>query len=132
MAGQETWTPEQFREYHAKNKARDANAPRLKYGNKPATIDGIRFDSGKEADYYGRLKLRKRIGQIKDFAIHKVYELRVNGVLICTYECDFVIYHHNGTEEVVDVKSKATEGLAVFRMKKALMFAIYGITIKIA
>lgn len=94
-------------------------------------MDGIIFDSIKEADYYGRLKLRVRAGELAKFEVHKVYDLFVEGELITTYEADFVLYFHEGTIRVIDVKSVATVGLQVFRIKAKLMKAIYKIEIQI-
>jgi hypothetical protein len=131
MAEQEQWSPEEYRKYHGQKKQADANAPRLKYGNKPVIVDGRRFDSTKEAEYYGQLKLRARIGQLCRFECQVKFKLEVNGVLICFYIADFVLYHPDGSVTVVDVKGKATEGLPVFRIKKALMLALYNIKITI-
>lgn len=132
MGKQEEWTPEQFNSYMAAKSKADANAPRLKYGNKPSKVDGIQFDSLKEAEYYGKLKLLVRCGELLKIEVHKIYKLVVNGVKIGSYEADFVTYSRTGVVTVIDVKSVATEGLTVFRMKKALMLALYGIEIKIA
>lgn len=41
-------------------------AKRRKYGNKPTYVDGLRFDSGLEANRWRQLKLLERAGQIKD------------------------------------------------------------------
>lgn len=131
MSSQEKWTPEKYREYYAKQKGSNAQATRLKFGNIHTEVDGIRFDSKKEAEYYGKLKLRVKIGQLLKFDRQVAYPLIVNGEKIAEYRADFVLYHPDGTTTVVDVKSKATEGLAVFRIKKALMWAIHRIKIQI-
>ena len=46
-----------------------------KYGNKKITIDGIEFDSRKEAERYSELKLLERAGEIKDLELQKSFEL---------------------------------------------------------
>lgn len=131
MGKQETWTPEQGREHFSKDHQKKNQAPRLKYGNTPTIIDDIRFDSKKESQYYGRCKILKKAGEIVKIECHVPFPLMVNGVLICTYEADFVLYYPDGTFRVKDVKSTATEGLAVFRLKKALMLAIHKINVEI-
>jgi hypothetical protein len=128
---QETWTPEQYQAYHQHEQRKKNNAPRLKYGNTPTVIDGIKFDSKKEAQYYGRCKMLKKAGEITKIECHVPFPLIVNGVKICDYEADFVLYYPDGTIRVKDVKSEATEGLAVFRLKKALMLAIHKINVEI-
>lgn len=89
------------------------------------------FDSKKEAEYYGRCKLRVRAGHLVKFEVHKVYKLIVNEIIVGSYEADFVLYHPGGAVTVVDVKSSATETIALFQLKKKLMKAIYGIEIQI-
>lgn len=128
---QESWTPEQYQAYYQQEQRKKNNAPRLKYRNTPTVVDGIKFDSKKESQYYGRCKMLKKAGEITKIECHVPFPLIVNGVLICTYEADFVLYYPDGTVRVKDVKSEATEGLAVFRLKKALMLAIHKINVEI-
>jgi lipopolysaccharide assembly outer membrane protein LptD (OstA) len=128
---QETWTPEQYQAHYQQEQRKNNNAPRLKYNNTPTVVDGIRFDSKKESQYYGRCKMLKKAGEITKIECHVPFPLIVNGILICTYEADFVLYYPDGTFRVKDVKSAATEGLAVFRLKKALMLAIHKINVEI-
>jgi hypothetical protein len=103
-----------------------------KFGNVWTEVDGIKFQSKAEAAYYGKLKILKRAGQILDFKRQTPFRIVVNGVFICTYKADFVIYHNSGTRDVVDVKSEATENLYSFQLKKKLLFALHGINLKIA
>ncbi len=131
MGKQDKWTPEQGREYFAKKEHQKNNSTRLKFGNVPSVIDGIRFDSKKEAEYYGKLKMRLRAGELSRIACHVPYPLIVNGKLITTYEADFVLYFADGRQIVQDVKGKATEGLPVFKIKRALMLAIHNIHVEI-
>lgn len=82
-----------------------------KYNNKKTEVDGIKFDSQKEALYYTNLKELKREGKIKDFEIQQCYELlpkieKVNRAI--KYYADFLIYHNDGTEEIVDTKGVKT------------------------
>jgi len=128
---QESWTPEQYQAYYQQEQRKKNTAPRLKYNNTPTVVDGIKFDSKKESQYYGRCKMLKKAGEITKIECHVSFPLIVNGVLICTYEADFVLYYPDGTFRVKDVKSEATEGLAVFRLKKALMLAIHKINVEI-
>lgn len=104
-------------------------ARRSKYGNVSSEVDGLKFDSIKEAKYYGQCKMRVMAGDLKKFDFHVSYPIIVNGVKICSYEADFVLYHPDGTVSVIDVKSKATEGLPVFRLKQKLMLAVHKINV---
>ena len=47
-----------------------------KYGNKKVEIDGIKFDSKKEANYYCKLKLLEKGQVIKDLELQKSFELQ--------------------------------------------------------
>ena len=43
--------------------------PKRKYGNKKIEIDGVKFDSKKEAKRYGYLQLLEVLGEIKDLEL---------------------------------------------------------------
>lgn len=117
----------------AEYQARISNQPKgSKFGNVWTEVDGVKFQSKKEANYYGKLKLRKRAGDIKDFKRQVSFSLVVNGCLICKYRADFIIYHNDGSREVIDVKSDQTETIYSFTLIKKLMYAIHKIKITIA
>lgn len=73
---------------------------RHKYGAKPTTIHGIRFDSKREARYYDELLLRQRAGEVLVFLRQTPFHLP-GGV---RYVCDFQEFHADGTVHFVDVK----------------------------
>jgi hypothetical protein len=100
-----------------------------KYRNKKTVIDGISFDSSKEARRYQELLLLERTGVIQNLRRQVRFPLSVNGQLICTYVSDFC-YVENGHEVTEDVKSSYTRKLPVFRIKSKLMRAIHGIAIR--
>lgn len=95
---------------------------KMKYGNKKAEVDGIVFDSRKEADRYTDLKLMEKAGKIHNLQLQTVFPLTVGGNLICKYKCDFD-YVENGIKVVEDVKGMKTP---VYRLKAKLFEAIYG------
>jgi hypothetical protein len=101
-----------------------------KMRNKWVVIDGIKFQSTGEGYYYLELKDRLLRGQIKGFKRQVWFKLEVNGIEITNYVADFVVENFGGTFEIIDHKSVFTAKLDVFRMKKALMMACYGILIK--
>jgi hypothetical protein len=127
----DTMSAEEYRLIHAKTEKHKAQGTRMKFGNTKVKIDGITFDSKKEAKYYGLYKLLVATRELKSFEVHKVYPLEVNGVLVCKYVADFVLYYPNGKITVVDIKGDATAGLAVFRIKKQLMKAVHGLIIHV-
>jgi|TARA_Y100000296_G_C5179952_1_gene263263 hypothetical protein len=93
---------------------------KLKYGNRKTEVDGILFDSKKEAAYYCELKLRKKAGDIFNFDLQPVYELQTafrdnsgKHIRAITYKADFVVYE-DGKTTIVDVKGMKTE---VFKIK---------------
>lgn len=127
------WTEEQYQEYlKGRNKGQDikiqAPAKRSKYGNIKTEVDGIKFDSQKEADYYCQLKLLKQAGEIRDIGLQQRYELqpgfKKNGKSYqpITYIADFVITNNDGTTEVIDVKGVETQ---VFKIKQKLFEYMY-------
>lgn len=129
------WTEEQLQEYLArKNKKHNniqvdkAPARKNKYNNQKTIVDGIEFDSKKEADYYIHLKLLKKAGEIKDIGLQQRFVLQPgfekNGVKYqpITYIADFVITNNDGTTEAIDVKGVETQ---VFKIKQKLFEYMY-------
>lgn len=98
---------------------------RSKYGNKKTVVDGITFDSKREAERYGCLKLMLRSGLISDLRLQVPYQISVNGVKVCKYVADFV-YLDGGKEVVEDVKGMKT---SIYNLKKKLMKACFGVSI---
>lgn len=99
---------------------------RMKYRNVKVEIDGIKFDSKKEAAYYGKLKLLKKSGEIVDFTLQPRYDLAMNGVKLGFYKADFLVTWKSGNVQLVDVKGMKTP---IYNLKKKLIKAIYGIVI---
>jgi hypothetical protein len=106
-----------------------AHTPR-KYRNHPTVVDGIRFDSAKEAVHYRELVSRQRTGEISNLVLQPKFKLIVNNELIATYAADFqYIETATGTTRVIDIKSAITRKERSYRLIRKLMHALYGITI---
>lgn len=104
---------------------------RNKYLNDPVDFDGKTFQSTKERDRYITLRMLLREGIIKDLECQVEFILEAADKKVCSYFADFTYTEvASGKMIVEDVKSKATRRLAVYRLKKKLMHACYGITIK--
>ena len=115
---------------------------RQKYGNKKVLVDGISFDSKKEANRYTELKMMVRSGEISDLELQKEYELipsqyeklpRQKGKPKCLersvkYIADFV-YKDNRTGECVVEDTKGVR-TPEYIIKRKLLLYIYGIRIK--
>ena len=105
-----------------------------KFNNVKSEIDGHTFDSNKEAEFYGSLKLKKNAGLIKDFNIQVQYDILVNNIHIAYYYLDFKIENNDGSFEYIDIKGKDKKSnkfikTGVFALKKRLVEAIYNIKI---
>ena len=120
-----------------------------KYNNKKVMVNGIKFDSKKEAERYKDLKTLERAGHITDLKRQVKYvlipaqyepsdEVYVKGKdkgkpkkgrLIereCAYYADFV-YRHNGEIYVEDTKGMRTPEYII---KRKLMLYVHGIEIR--
>lgn len=88
---------------------------RSKYGSKKVTVDGYTFDSKDEAAYYRYLVRLKAEEKIINFELQPVYELipkfKKHGKSFrrTTYTPDFLIYHLDGSIELIDVKGFSTQ-----------------------
>jgi len=102
-----------------------------KYNNKRVLVDGILFDSQKEADYYNELKLQLMAGAIRGFCRQPEFIL-VEGFADrkpVTYKADFIVFHLDGTFEIIDIKGFETE---IFKIKhKQFLNKFPGLKIKV-
>lgn len=108
-----------------------------KYRNRKTVLDGITFDSKREAARYQELKALAARGVIEDFR-HQAPFVLAPGVRFSDekrakpalrYVADFA-YKLDGRLVVEDVKSKVTAGAAAYRIKRHLMLSVHGIEVK--
>ena len=100
-----------------------------KYRAIPTVVDGIRFASKAEAKHYGELKILEAAGDIKDLELQPEYPIIVNGIRVAIYRADFRYMDrtkHGVIQVIEDVKGMRTP---VYKLKKKLVEALYGITI---
>ena len=103
----------------------------MKYNNTKIVLDGIKFDSKREAQRYQELKLLERAGKITDLVLQPKFELiqkyTINGrnVRKMEYIADFK-YTENGKMVVEDAKGFKTKE---YLIKKKLFEFKYGIEI---
>ena len=101
-----------------------------KYLNKKTVVDGITFDSKKEADRFISLRLEEKEGKINKLQRQVPFPLirKSQYGREIRYVADFV-YYRNNEMIVEDVKSAYTRKNPVYRLKKRLMAELYGIVI---
>ncbi len=90
-------------------------------------MDGIKFDSRKEAARWVELLTLESAGVLTGLRRQVRIPIQVNGVKVCVYVADFT-YTRNGREVVEDVKSEFTKMLPLYRLKKK-MLAAWGVEI---
>lgn len=101
-----------------------------KYFNKKVIVDGIKFDSIKEANRFKELMMLKRAGLIKELELQPVFVLQPkytnsNGENIreITYKADFIYFDIKLDRYIVeDVKGFKTD---VYKLKKKLFEYVY-------
>lgn len=108
------------------------------YINKKIVVDGIKFDSKKEARRYQQLKILERNKEISDLELQPKFEL-VGGVKFSgdarakpavRYFADFAYTDTaTGKRIVEDVKSPVTKEKPYYKMKRHMMLAIHGIEV---
>lgn len=105
-------------------------ARKQKYNNKIVEIDGHKFDSQKEGDYYLYLKKLVDKGRIRSLQLQPRFKIldKVNweGKTLRArfYVADFQ-FVEDGKTVVVDVKSKITEANPLYRLKRQLFLSLY-------
>lgn len=106
---------------------------RSKYGAKKVTVNGITFDSRKEANRYIELSSLEKVGKVSDLQCQVKFELipsqRIDGKVAeraVTYKADFV-YMENGQKVVEDTKGFKTPEYII---KRKLMLWVHKIKVK--
>jgi len=88
-----------------------------KYKSKMTIIDGVKFHSLQEANYYSDLKLRLAAKDIKGFCRQPEFILQDGDGTVIIYKADFVVFKLDGTSDVIDCKGFLTD---IYRLKKRL------------
>ncbi len=95
----EHWSVEDYKNFT------DGKKRKSKYRANKVSIDGHTFDSQKEANYYSELKLKLQAKDIKGFCLQPVFILAPS----LKYKPDFIIFHNDGSTEIIDVKGFKTK-----------------------
>jgi len=142
--GFEAWTPEDVIKHNNRIKglsnkvipSQEEKPKKVsKYRNEKVEINGVKYDSKKEAKKAEELEYLEKAGKIKNLERQKKFVLqegfRINGHKIreIAYIADFV-YEEDGKLVVVDVKSPITRKNPVYKLKKKMMMYVHGIEIK--
>ena len=99
-----------------------------KYNSRKTVVDGITFDSKREAVRYTELLKKERDGLIQGlqrqmpFVLLERYEIEGRKVREIVYKADFV-YYENGVKVIEDVKGYVTKEFAI---KKKMFEKRYG------
>lgn len=104
-----------------------------KYKNKKVVVDGILFDSKREANRYGELKYLELAGEITGLTLQMSFTLAppvvINGKKkqALKYVADFVYRKASGEYVVEDAKGVKTQGYII---KRHLMKSVHGIDVQ--
>jgi Protein of unknown function (DUF1064) len=105
---------------------------RAKYGSRATVLEGIRFASKAEGRRYQELRLLQQAGIVRDLELQPAYPIRVRtpagrDVAVLVYVADF--RYRAGPEGIVTIEDVKGVRTPVYRLKKKLVEAQYGITI---
>lgn len=114
-------------------KAYQKQIRKSKYGNRKVTVNGIVFDSAKEADRYLELLALYRAGEIADLRLQPEFTL-IEGFVTPEgervrperYKADFS-YTRDGERIVEDVKGHRTKE---YLIKRKQMLDRYGVSVR--
>lgn len=98
-----------------------------KYGAVATVVDGVRFASKAEAKRDAELQLLARAGRIIGLKRQPRYELKVNGVKVCTYVADweYVEKPTHGGPTVTIAEDRKGALTPAFKIKWALAKALH-------
>lgn len=119
------WSEEEYKNLLKTKKKKKKS----KYSAVKTKVDGIKFDSKKEARRYKELKILEKADEIKSLELQPRFLLqekfKYNGKTIrkIEYVADFRYIDEKGNTIVEDVKGMKTE---VYKIKKKIFLKIYG------
>lgn len=114
---------------------RQKDKRRSKFNARKVALDGITFDSAKEAHRYQQLQLEVRHGTVSDLKLQvdfPIHSTRPTGerVAVAKYVADFTYTRHyaDGDEEFIVEDAKGVQ-TPEFRLKKKLVEVEHGVEI---
>lgn len=119
------WSEEEYKELLKTKKKKKKS----KYSAVKTKVDGIKFDSKKEARRYKELKILERSDEIKSlelqprFLLQEKFKYNDKTIRKIEYVADFRYIDEKGNTVVEDVKGMKTE---VYKIKKKIFLKRYG------
>lgn len=111
--------------------AKDVTTAPSKYHNRRVTIDGVLFDSIREAGYWQGLQAQAATGEITELRRQVIFPLLCpiedRAAMVATYVADFTYRDRRGALHVVDVKGVRT---AIYKLKRKWLQLQDGIAIE--
>jgi hypothetical protein len=101
--------------------------PKNKYNARKTVVDGITFDSKKEAKKYQELNLLLRAGEIVEIHLQPEFDLvpgfeyrgkKIRGV---KYTADFLVTLKNGRKQIIETKGYKTRDYVIRKKLLLLM-----------
>lgn len=137
--GFENFTESDVLKHRMKHSPADQTPKRSKYRNVKTQVDGIVFDSKKEAEHWLVLKAQQSLGDIIGLERQRKFTIYLPDMTrpgpyealaqLCDYVSDFSFRDLSDRLHVQDCKSKATR-TTVYMLKKRAMMLQYGIEIE--
>lgn len=103
---------------------------RSKYNATKTMVDGVLFDSKREAAYYSELKIREKAGEVSGIDLQRAFPIIIGGEKVGKYISDFAFIDHLQEDRlrVIDVKGFDTP---LSRFKRKCVSAFYQIKVEI-
>lgn len=92
-------------------------------------VDGIVFDSKREAHRYLTLKILQKGGLIQNLELQPTYSIDINGQHLCKVKLDFRYWDNEQGKQVVE-DSKGVDN-AVSKLKRKLVLALHGVEVRL-
>lgn len=103
---------------------------RGRFPAKKTLVDGIVFDSKREAKRYGELKIAEKAGEISKLVLQPQLYAYINDLPFCRFTADFqYVVTATGQEIIEDVKSSGTRKDPAYRLRKKAVELFHGIQI---
>ncbi len=120
--------PKEYDKLYGQQSNKIIKCKKSKYNAVKTEVDGITFDSKKEATYWAKIRLLKKSGEVvsiypqPEFILQEGYVKNGKKIRPIIYRADFLVVYKDGHEELIDCKGVKTKG---YRLKKKLFHYKY-------
>jgi len=126
--------PKEYDKLYGQQSDKIVKCKKSKYNSVKTEVDEIIFDSKKEAEYWAKIRLLKKSGEVvsiypqPEFILQEGYVKNGKKIRPIIYRADFMVEYKDGHSEIIDVKGYKFQKVYLIK-KKMFHFKYPNLTI---